>query len=509
MSFPQTDNRTLEFPYQNIGFDAEVAHSRKSRPSCCFFACCSGCLLFLLLFALGIFALWYCLVSGGAPLEVSPETTIIVGPLKSDGKTVDYHRAIQNMLQADTPPNGNAFRDVLLGYGIGVLGTEDIRVNDIEYFALCDELGVDPKTPVTLFLDSPSPAAPQEWLGLVEEGLNVVQTAAAKPHYFVPLVQEDSRDLVLMSQPLGVYAFHKELSDAFRFRADMRFQSGENAEAWQDILASVRLFRHVTINQAWLAALEGKNDESFLTPVAQVAATLPNWTQEQLEQAIKDLESLPTGQDRKTTLTMMQFMLLDMISAANDWDNLQYHLVGRIPREMRDVSDMLRFVAFDWNLVAKGLNQEFKTYGELLESASDKSLEEQFGMLGLRLPRERRSKPLNEEMLNQVLFRHFEAEGSADFLFTPGRSKLMGAIVGQQLVSWAAGEMYRLQIMEESRCQTLRLALALERYHREHLQYPDSLHDLGLEPMTPNMHIQYEKRDTGYRVRNMVFEWSK
>jgi len=509
MSFSRPDNREIDYSYQNIGFDAEVAHSRKSRPGCCFFACCSGCLTLLLLLVLGIFALWYSLFSGGVPLEVSPETTIIVGPLKSDGKTIDFHEAIKTMVQPDARADENGFIDVLIGYGQAVFGFDHPRNDGMQqYLLLCDTFGIDPQAPPVWSLP-PLQGNDHQWLAEANEGLDAVQVAAAKPHYFIPWERINEHDLVVTSQPFAAYAFHEKLSDALRFRADVRFRLGENAEAWKDVLTSIRLFRYVTINQAWLAALEGKDDESFLTSVLQVAATLPNWTPEQLEQAIKDLESLPAGQDRKTMLTMMQFMLLDMISATNDWDGLQNRLHGRAPREMRETLDMLRVIAFDWNLVAKGLNQEFKTYGELLESVADKGLEEQFEILRLRLPGERRRKPLDEEQLSQMLVRHFEAEGSLDFLFTPGRSKLMGSVAGQQLVSWATGEMYRLQIMEESRCQTLRLVLALERYHREHQQYPDSLQVLGLEPVRPNMHLHYERRGTGYRIKNMVFEFAR
>ena len=70
----------------------------------------------------------------------------------------------------------------------------------------------------------------------------------------------------------------------------------------------------------------------------------------------------------------------------------------------------------------------------------------------------------------------------------------------------AAGEMYRLQLIEESRCQALRLAFALEQFHREHSQYPHSLEPLRLPPMTWDMHLQYERQGEGYRIWNGACE---
>jgi hypothetical protein len=456
-------------------------------------------LLFILLAFVGF---WYFLMSGGAELIVSEETTVITEPLKSDGKTVDFFQAIQKMTEPDIQADENGFRDVVLAFGRGIF---EIDINNAgwQYLAMCETLGIDPLTPPVFLLENLRPDA----IHFNDEGLNAVQAAIAKQHYFVPPVRRNEGDLVFSSQPLAAYSFHVPLTSQFQQRAMSRFSRENNlAGAWKDILTSIRLYRFVTIQAVWRNVLNGgKIDEMLATPVDEVVATLSQWTPEQLEQAMRDLESLPNWQDQQTTLTVIQFMLLDLISATNDLDGLRVNLPG----EVREMMDVFRIIAFDWNLVAKELNREFRAYGKLMEQATGKSLDEQFELLRLRQPEETSATDIfrNQEKLNakmQGLVQELiEVEGPA-VLVASGRSKLTGAFAGNLLVSWAAGELYRLQLMEESRCQALRLALALERYHREHQKYPDSLDELRLKAMPMNVSLEYEKQDNGYRIQNKV-----
>jgi hypothetical protein len=267
----------------------------------------------------------------------------------------------------------------------------------------------------------------------------------------------------------------------------------------------MRLFRRVTINQAWQKALTGDNEESLLTSISDVVMTLPLWTPEQLTQAINDLESLPDWQDRQTTFKMIQFVLLDLMLAANDLPELGNRLDAELPEDVQKVLQTIQFIGIDWNIVAKELNNEVKAYGELLERAANSSLEEQFDLLYLR--------PMKDPLWTREKWEAFvtgyvqkiDNPLSLNPLVSSGRSKWAGMAAGY-LFTQIAGEVYRLQLMEESRCQALRLALALERFHRETEHYPESLGELGLRPMVPDIHIQYERQGDGYRLYNKVFQ---
>ena len=504
-SINHSDDRIFEFSQQNSGFDAELAYAENKnvrRGGCCGCGCCLGCCGFLLLLILGLAALAYCFTSGGVPLIVSEETTVITEPLKSDGETVDFHQAIQIMVQPDVQPDANGFMVVWRGYGLEILDSidrEDIRQ---QYLGMCDHFGFNPAELTTWSLPRWTPGTSEQWLAEVKAGLDAVQTAAAGPHYFVPLVRNHESDLVGMSQPLAIYAFHERLSVALRTRADIRFlEKGDIDGAWKDIFTSIRLFRSVTVNHAWLKAWGEKDNESLLTPIDEIVPTLSKWTPQQLEQAIKDLESLPDWQDRQTILKTIQFMLLDMLSVTGDLPSLGNRLGVKLPDEMQHALHIFQHIGFDWNLVAKEINHEIEIYGELLDKVSGKNLEEQFRQLHLRPVEEVRSMPQQEEW-QAFMTDHFNRTGENP-LFASGRSRLIGAVMGF-LGTRGAGEMYRLQLIEGSRCQALRLALALERFHRTEGRYPHSLEELGLQP--GGMPLQYERQGAGYHIGNMVVQ---
>ena len=500
MSSHQPDHQNFEYQYQNTGFDAELGERRRG-PSCCSCACCLGCFGFLLLTALAVCAAWYCFFSGGAELVVSPETTVIVEPLKPDG-TVDFHEAIQEVLRRDTQPAENGFRDILRDYGRAIFAGD--RKAAVLHAVLCEELDVnqDQEAQPAFVLTPFEPNNVPQWLGAVGDGLDAVHVAADRPHYFIPLVRESSSDFAALSLPFAVYAFHERLSEALLSRAEERFDSQEVEGAWQDVLASARLFRRATVNAAWLHALQSSgNEETYLIPAPWVVETLPRWTPEQLEQAVKNLESLPAWQDRQTTLTILQYQLLDLLSSMHNVEGLLHRLDHDLnTRDGREIIVALSTIAFDWNTVARELNSAVRAYGDLLEQAAGKNLEEQFELLRLG---ESAALPSDKQEWAQFLADSVSHDPS--LIFTPGRSKLAGSVAGD-LVTWAAGEMYRLQLLEESRTQALRWALALEKYRRENQAYPDSLDALGLPPMVPDMQFEYEKQDAGYRLHNKMFQ---
>ena len=497
--------RDFEFPYQNTDFNTQHADSdcddrdrppRRARqlparsqndgPACCS-GCLVGCFGLVVLIVIACAALWYALFSGSTRLVVSEATTIITGPLTADG-TVDFHQAIKNEFEPDIPPEDNGFRAVLLTFGRTMFASD--QDGDWQFQAMCRELGVDP-------------AATQELE--ISQGLDAVRDAVNSQHYFIPLIRQSERDLVATAHPHAMRVFHSNLPDALRQRAGTRFAAGETEEAWKDFLASIRLFRFVPNNAVWQdgALATGR----FLTPVDDVIATLPQWSPEQLRQAIGDLESLPPWRDRQATLRIMQFILLDALSSAHDFVEL-LERSGVSPEEIpEDMLGGLMFIAFDWNIIAREMNREIREYSERLTRAEGRRIEEQFAMLGLRREDERHNFPETDEQRAHFLAEELMRTSQNPLtLFTgSGWSQITGSILGY-FVRLTVGDVFGLQLMEDSRTESLRLALALELFYRENEHYPDSLDELRLQPLLPNLQIEYGRLEEGYRLRNMLFE---
>jgi len=462
MTSQHPDDRIFDFNDRNPGFDAEIAYAereRRNNSGCCSCGCCLGCFGFLVLIAAGCVALYLSVFTGGEPLRVSEETTVITDPrfLKSDGQTIDFHRVIQERNQPNVEPDENSFMEIWRGYGRGIY--DSINQGDAQqqhlirqqYRIMCEYFEIDPLAPPT-------------WAD-AGEGLDAVRTAVDEQHYFVPLVRQSEADLVVMSQPIALYAFHEHLSDQLRQRARVRFDAADIDGAWQDMLASIRLFRRVTVHQAWLKELNGRDSESLLTPVDDIVATLPQWTSEQLEQTIRDLDTLPDWIDRQTTLETIQFSLLDFLSITHDFPGLSTRLGMVLPGDAQFMLQAFQRISFDWNLTAIELNREMRIYGELLGRAAGSNFEEQFNMLRLRRMGEPFRMPSEEEW-QAFTVAHFQ-ETEANPFSTWAWSRAIGAKMGH-MGTLVAGEMYRLQLIEDSRIQELRSALEeAERLRRE------------------------------------------
>lgn len=184
MKFSRQDNYAYEIPHQNFGFDAEITHAQQQKPrrrfGCCCGGCALGCLGFILLIALGLGFIGFNLFGESVPLSISPETTIITEPLKSDGKTIDYHQAIQDMIKPERAPNDNGFRDLLIGFGTQVFDFRFYDDPEQTYRLMCEELDIDSEVPPTFSLPQKKANDLVRWVEAVSPGLDAVQTALTK-----------------------------------------------------------------------------------------------------------------------------------------------------------------------------------------------------------------------------------------------------------------------------------------------------------------------------------------
>ncbi|MDR0392569.1 MAG: hypothetical protein LBH59_11715, partial [Planctomycetaceae bacterium] len=82
--------------YQVNGETYQVHYIPPQKSGCggssCLMGCGVGCLVLIIILAVGGF-LFYAYCVKGVPMQISPETTVISSPLKSDGKSVDFFTA--------------------------------------------------------------------------------------------------------------------------------------------------------------------------------------------------------------------------------------------------------------------------------------------------------------------------------------------------------------------------------------------------------------------------------
>ena len=106
----------------------------------------------ILLIPLGFLA-WICLFRD-TPLEISKETTYITEPLTSDGKRVDYFRALEQKLYPPTmKTDDNGYRQIVRAFGPAV----DSSSSDAAVLAkqVYEKLGLDPSIKPTMTYEEP------------------------------------------------------------------------------------------------------------------------------------------------------------------------------------------------------------------------------------------------------------------------------------------------------------------------------------------------------------------
>jgi hypothetical protein len=257
-----------------------------------------------------------------ANFTVSMETTSVTGPLDRDGY-VDYAAALNERLGKGVTPDANA--NVLIWKAIGPkpeggkrmpvayferMGTEEppetgeyfidmarfarerLRFNDAderwEVVKRADTAGRRPWAAT----DYPHVAA---WLRTNENPLNLLVEAVKRPHYFNPRVpaagRKDSSGLLPLLLP-GVQKC-REMTTALVARAMLRVREGRPDEAWQDLLACLRLGRHLARGGMLIDGLVGVAVQSIAQRAALALLDRPELTAKSYQGYLADLRALP------------------------------------------------------------------------------------------------------------------------------------------------------------------------------------------------------------------------
>ncbi|MCL2743967.1 MAG: hypothetical protein FWE67_08950 [Planctomycetaceae bacterium] len=520
-----TNSQTM--PYQgNTWQEQQDFREKRSGCGCWLWGCGCGCLtLIIAMIAAGVGTYYVCWK--GVPLKVSPETTVITGPLKGNGN-VDFFTVIEKEHLPPAAPEDNGFKEVLAAYGKAMFSNPAGK-REWQYEETCRKLGLNPgDEPTAVWTDysqyylgeagnvaklasSPWKIDDQpkmkEWLDKVNGGLDILQNAVMKEHYFLPMVRRNENELALLSVSSDALNFHRKLAESLRVRAMQRLGANQNAEAWKDITAALRLERSVfiffdfsdfedkmeaiaakpqpDINPEELASQFGSNFSALSAGRNTLLDTLANstdWKKEDLDGAIADLEALPPWIDRQTFLKIMQYAVLDMISSMNDAVafveslDIPTHHAGK-------KGDVVPLV--NWGMLAKQLNIQFADYAKSIKP-------EDMQTVVLKTDKEVLDE-LNRKMTESM--KDFSRNPAA-IMMVNSRSVLAGDILGDALTA-AELVIFKQMLNSEQERQLLRTAFAVKRFQLENKELPKTLEDLKLEPLTPELPLIFEVKPDG------------
>ena len=503
-----------QFPAPGETFTDPAAEKVISDPikqggSGCFCGCI-GCLTVFVLAIVGLALFTYLAVLKGKPLVVARETTHIVGPLKSDGKSVDYFTVVEEFNPLP-PAEENGYVTLCRGFGKEVLPKD--AQEDGMYFLfmpasrdetwkmVCDKLGLDADaaptvtfTPFSEFYDK-LPEKDREaaaeftmidytffdfplyllkkpedfqvlapWLEMNAPALDLFAEALRKPKFVTPFLRQNE-STPLMKSAINAIPIGTRLANALTYRAMARIAAQQPEEAWKTI-------QTLLVTDANEAAFSTSFPVTFQRGYATTLALLRygNPSDALLEEmaAFFETPQKPSPLEELTPefFLAMRYTVLDAISNASaDHGSFVETLAANshlTPEQRRQLAMATGFVGFNWNIVAKMFNEHADM---LVPFAEEKD-------------RQRRREKLDE------LFKAYSARHSVPLedhlwkaIFANSRSELVGDLLGN-IINATAFKMIFSQYHAMERWQVLRLAVALERQKRADGAYPENLEAL-------------------------------
>jgi hypothetical protein len=335
------------------------------------------------------------------PLRISEETTYITGPLKSDGKQVDYFAAIREATRpANAATDENGFRLIVQHLGAPP-DTEPA------YFArMCEALGLDAEAirpdmtyqePYDFLKDyveseafdealisellgegwSADDVAWQlgeklarpwtlddlpmmaEWLEKNGPALDLIGRAVRKPTFHVPLVRRSEDELIhdIVANGLSCFRFARSLARGLQARSHFHIAMGDIDGAVDDVIACMSLGRHIGRGPFLIDMLMGVAFEGMACAIGIAGSLEHPPSKEQLQRLIDEAANLPSARDLDEIMRFEQFAALDIVQAFAH---------GKDASEALGIADggptkWFRVIGLDWNVVARRFNAHYDT----------------------------------------------------------------------------------------------------------------------------------------------------
>jgi hypothetical protein len=448
-----------------------------------------------------------------ASFTVSKETTHVTGPVGKDGY-IDYPAALNERLGKGVTPNSNA--NVLIWQALGptpqgsrrmpaeffkLMGMDEppeagdyfvdmtqftrnqLQLNDPdERFEIEQQSRAAGRRPLAAH-DYPHVA---DWLKANTEPLDLVADAVKRPRYFNPHVparrEKGSAGLMSVAQP-GVQSC-RYVADALVARAMHRLHAGQTDAAWQDLLACIRLGRHVGRGATLIEALVGIAIGERAHRAALVFLERPELKAKDFRGFLADLRAAPPMPDLGHHLdTAERFIFIEWVMTA-DREGVEklvegLEMVDGLVKAVTDKEPAGRLFpevpvpagpqAINWDPALRAGNQLFDRLVAAARETDRPKREDQFDRIEKEIKDVRRKLAGSKEVEGAVRGTDVTPEA---------RGRVFGDLLLILMVP-AARKMQASFDRNEQTGRNLHVAFALAAYRRDHGAYPKSLDALA------------------------------
>lgn len=323
-----------------------------------------------------------------------------------------------------------------------------------------------------------------------EPALQLAQEAAARSHYYEPMIAP-SRSLISTTYPALFKVL--TLTRALAVRSMWHLGEGRFNEAHQDILTMHRLARLVDQREGYLIhVLVGYGADNIAHKAHVALTTHPDTPSTILALSLNELVAMGRWRHLGPAMNNERLMCLDstvgLSKLGADYDHLS-NSDGTV--DLPSGWDTLKTASIDWNIVLRELNRNYDT---LVDIANETD----------RVMRGNKLNQLDSELNEQVNIWRATGAKTHAFFNRNARSEAFAAILRSLFIPAIGGVTKQVDVAN-MRLDMTKIALALAVYHREHDAYPASLDALTpglLETIPPDPFsgkpLVYERRGDGY-----------
>jgi len=457
--------------------------------------CVRGCLIVFLVLALP----YYWIGCHTTRLRVSEETTFVLGPMTSDGKRIDYFRALEERIYPpEMKTDDNGFRVFTRLFGhiclrgddlVALLGDGHTEFHRLQKY---EKLGLDPDIPPTLtlpvdyqvvlrgFYEALGEEVPwmevfrhidhgmwtleqfpmlADWIEELDEPLDAIAEASRKPVFAVPLLQSQHSAVSDVPQYSSVTDINitdifisqndvlllRRIARLFSTRATYRIGQGDIDGAIDDKLTMYRLGRLISQNGTPTWYVNGKQVfEGMANSIPINANPEHPLTAQQIRRIFDSLDALPPHPPLAEVYTWQRLTGLGTLQARLRNPRPFFETVG--------CCDGMRVVITffcDWNAAFRRMNEIYDAMQE---------------------PPPRVAYRAKVEAMQQL--RPFSWEFFRQMLTARARGTNLGEIMPVALVE-ATGDITEATQVTRCASNIHRLALAILLYELEQGTMPD------------------------------------